>query len=75
MRGTTRSIARTAGVCVAVFLLDLLLKPIGPWRLVADGAAYVGLAILSGVVRVDEVRALVAQSRGGRSPAGSAAVG
>ncbi len=64
-----RSISRTAGVCVAVFLLDLLLKPIGPWRLVADGAAYLGLAMLSGVVRIDEVRALVAQSRGRAAPA------
>ncbi len=70
-----RSLARTAGVCAAVFLLDLLLRPLGPWRLLADGAAYVGLALLGGVVRLDEVRVLVARSRGAPSPAASALPG
>ena len=60
-----RSLAKTALVCAVVYVLDLLLRPIGPWRLVVDGAAYVGLALFIGVVRVDEVRALIAQSRGG----------
>jgi O-antigen/teichoic acid export membrane protein len=58
-----RSVIRTGVVCVAVFLLDLLLRPIGPWRLIADAAAYVALALFIGVVRLDELRALFARSR------------
>jgi O-antigen/teichoic acid export membrane protein len=58
-----RALARTALVCVAVATLDALLRPLGPVRLVFDAAAYVGLALAIGVVRVDELRQFHAQLR------------
>ena len=69
-----RAVLRTVIVCAAVFLLDLLLRPIGPWRLVADGAAYVALALFIGVVRLDELRELLAQSRVAAPPPAGALI-
>jgi O-antigen/teichoic acid export membrane protein len=51
-----RVLLRTALVCAAVVAADALMRPVGPGRLLVDGALYVGLALLSGAVRMDELR-------------------
>ena len=64
-----RALSRTGIACVAVLLLDAALRPIGPWRLVADGVAYLAVAVAAGAIRIDEVRALIGQSRATAPPA------
>jgi O-antigen/teichoic acid export membrane protein len=58
-----RAVSRTGLVCAAVALADFLLRPLGPARLLLDGAAYVTLAVLLGAVRPDELRLLRAQMK------------
>jgi O-antigen/teichoic acid export membrane protein len=58
-----RALFRTAMVCAAVVLCDLLLRPLGPARLLIDAAAYVGFAFLAGAVQLDEARQLLALLR------------
>jgi O-antigen/teichoic acid export membrane protein len=58
-----RVVLLTVLVCAGVILIDHLLRPLGPGRLLVDGAAYVGLALLTGAVRLDDVQKLTAQLR------------
>lgn len=58
-----RALLRTAAVCAAVVALDWLLRPLGPPRLLLDGAAYVGLAFLLGAIRPAELRELIGRLR------------
>lgn len=54
---------RTGLVCAAVLGLDLLLRPLGAWRVALDAVAYVGLALLVKAVRVDELRSFIKATR------------
>lgn len=54
-----RTLLRTGAVCATVLALDWLCRSLGPARLLLDGAAYVGLALLLRAVRPAELRELI----------------
>jgi O-antigen/teichoic acid export membrane protein len=62
-RGVT-AVAKTVVVCVAVVALDHLLLPLGPVRLVLDGAAYLAGVVAWGAL---DVRGLIAFVRNAQS--------
>ncbi|GAC1339161.1 MAG: O-unit flippase Wzx [Myxococcales bacterium] len=63
-----RVVLLTALTCAGVIAVDHLLRPLGPARLLVDGAAYAGLALLTGAVRWDDLQTLAAQLRARPSP-------
>ena len=62
-RGVT-AVAKTVVVCLAVIVLDRLLMPLGPARLVLDGAAYLAAVVVWGAL---DVRGLIAFVRNARA--------
>lgn len=70
------TVGRTLGVCLAVIALDAFLIRLGPWRLIPDALAYIGLALVTRAVRIDEMREFLVQAKANRAGkrAGSAAV-
>lgn len=67
-RRTVAVLLKTVLVCLAVIALDWMLLPMGAWRLLADGAVYVGAAVLIGAVDVKGLmtiaRNVLAERRG-----------
>lgn len=49
-RRTLTMLAKTAGICCVVIVVDRLLVSLGAWRLVVDVILYVGLVVGSGAV-------------------------
>lgn len=56
-------VIRTVGTCLAVIALDFAMRPLGPARVLLDGAAYIALAFLFGALRMDELKATWTQLR------------
>lgn len=54
------TVVRLLGACAATVALDRVLTPLGPPRLLFDAAAYGALAVMSGGVRLDEIRSFAA---------------
>lgn len=61
-RRLVSTVARLAAVCAAVIVLHRLCAFLGPARLALDAAAYAGLALLTGAVRVGEIREFVSSA-------------
>lgn len=51
-RRTVTVLLKTVMVCLGVIVLDRLLLPLGAWRLLVDGAVYVGAGMLIGAIDV-----------------------
>lgn len=67
------SLAKCALIAVAVWLLDVALRPLGPVRLVLDMLAYALAALALRAVTIQEIRELVAlvrHRRAGTEPSG-----
>ncbi|MBS2031483.1 MAG: flippase [Deltaproteobacteria bacterium] len=58
-RRNLAAVGKSVLICAVVAGLDHLLRPMAWARLMLDGIAFVALALLTGTVRVNEVRALV----------------
>lgn len=56
-RAVLGRVARALAVSAAVVALHLLLRPLGPWRLAADAAAYLALGTAVGALRPDQLLA------------------
>jgi len=61
-------LTKTLGICVFVFAMDRFLLPLGSVRLVCDALAYVGLALVTGAVRLEDLRAVLRLVRNRNKP-------
>jgi O-antigen/teichoic acid export membrane protein len=68
-RATVLSIGRSLATCAGVLLVHLALRALGPWRLVLDALAYVGLGTLLGAIRPREIVAFARSVLGERRAA------
>jgi len=62
-------LAKTLVICAVVFAMDRAILFMGPMRLLCDALAYVGLALVTGAVRLEELRAVIKLARNRNKPA------
>lgn len=55
-RRAALAIVKSLAICGLVLALHVALVELGPWRLAIDGAAYGVLALLTGVIRIHDIK-------------------
>jgi O-antigen/teichoic acid export membrane protein len=76
-RRNIRVFAKTAALAVSILILNRQLRFLGPVRLVVDAAAYAGVALAIGVVRIKDVESVLRllRHRGPAAPSPEPATG